>query len=319
MSWSTCRDKKRKHQRGRACRGRKQCASPARVVAHGATAQAVGLSPLCLSGTSGRLAVAKGSGSRGLAPVSWSRRPRSCLVRRLGRWVMCVLDCLVFPRGTKQTAGRIGERALQRRGGQRAAGRLLALAAAAVRTERRGVAACAVQDPGSDLAWPAGRTYVPGGRVVGHYILRTASISYRGRSLGRWQGEYLAGTGDLSLLTSPIRLLLRALPSSANNRMIRRRHYCHPMAISCGTKQTVWYNAFFVSVRSNTNSHRIVCPLLPLGNRTDKPRARTTYVRTAYINARMYMLHAGKCTTHLCYFNTSSLLYMLQLVIVSYR
>jgi hypothetical protein len=85
-----------------------------------------------------------------------------------------------------------------------------------------------VQDPGSDLAWPAGRTYVPGGRVVRHYILRTASISYRGRSLGRWQGEYLAGTGDLPLLTSPIRLLLRALPSSANNRMIRRRHALLP-------------------------------------------------------------------------------------------
>ena len=105
--------------------------------------------------------------------------------------------------------------------------------------------------------------------VVWFGIISTVPQAYHGRSLGRWQGEYLAGTGDLSLLTnagsdpSAVSRTLRSLPSSANNRTIRRT----PVGIIIATrwrlaaalKQMVWSNAFFVSVRSINKTPTASC------------------------------------------------------------
>ena len=138
--------------------------------------------------------------------------------------------------------------------------------------------------------------------VVWFGIISTVPQAYHGRSLGRWQGEYLAGTGDLSLLTnagsdpSAVSRTLRSLPSSANNRTIRRT----PVGIIIATrwrlaaalKQMVWSNAFFVSVRSINKTPTASCA--PYTERIMHV-PRTNCICMYIHNARMYMMHAGKC------------------------
>jgi len=162
MSWRTCTDKKRKHQHGRACRGRKQCASRARArvdwwrTVHSAAGE---------HSTGGRLRSlpfwyerhASGC-QRQRQPwagaVSWSRRPDQHATPRqdrvssswpLGNARAPLTTARCFP--AKANRGSKSERTLQRRGrggivigeteSKDQAGRLLAFAAAAVRSRAR--------------------------------------------------------------------------------------------------------------------------------------------------------------------------------------
>ena len=145
--------------------------APARVVpAHGA---------LCLSGTRGRLASGcqrqrqPWAGARVVA-----RRDRVSIVLGFGRsnvraWLPGACSPAEANRGPESalySGARgmvIAENRIKRSGRPFASFRCRRSASRSRASERRGVAACVVQDPGSDLAL-AGRayvTYVHGGRV----------------------------------------------------------------------------------------------------------------------------------------------------------
>ena len=141
----------------------------------------------------------------------------------------------------------------------------------------------AMQDP---IAWPAGRTYVPDGRVVRHYILRR-----HGRSVTTARSS--ARPAGPSALCCFAHFLPRPITGRLGVGIIAIRwRLAAPLNKRCGPIPFL-----FLSPTASC---------APWG--TDKP---VHVLRTNCIhihNVRMYMLHAGKYT-YLCYFNTTSALH----------